>query len=824
MSKKIPGISAIIKDYQIQADPITTPGDIVIILCDLPDELTVADPNNAGKFVTVPIPPNTPIIVNQPTEFKGLLSGENLKNGIQNISGKEEQLAIVNILPLLKTEKPVAVCKIVRRNGERPNTNDNLQLYEALENAYEQLGNYPAGSVIPAEISFEDIVINPKTETLSRTSLYERVLNNVSVFGKDITPKNIFIKQFVENGKLSFDLIEGEKTYKLQTNIDVKADNEITKKYQLILDKYKEAKKKEEQVILDSELLPLLEKATASKFVNKAKLETLKETYNLDSVTKLKINTDNHEYEIEVDPCNIPFNKLQENQVVDLYDISEELILANLKLSNETYAFSNVSTPVTDGELKITPREHRYNNQSYLLETKQLRQVTLDRSFCIVEKYDKESDTRTATENKINLTDSSNKFTSSALLVISDCVKEEESAYVVINDEQFEVNHEHLSESCQVQTSDITINYKGLIEIKLCQGLQLPYSENNIEYEITIIPQGASFDKRLVQFCHKLTTDLNECKAYLGSKPPKTINPKDIETRVKQLTNFAKQKNYADADLDKGLYLTVTFGSHKSGGYGGITNFPETIINNISSKNLTLNNDLIFNIGDKVDLITTKKGNFIIQETTVESVSRNESTQTVTVKDTIDTAIERSKTTKRIQITNKKDRKGSYLASMYATFANDYDIDKAPMNAILPGESEILFSRPQIKALLDANITPICRETNNLKGRIIDTPTLAKDESDFTDQGTVGIVFWLIRQLREICAPKIGKRFGSAAKQIVFQDELEAPFKSILGDKILDYKLLIDFAQLEIGNELKIKFSIKEAKKLKTVTIEARMF
>ena len=59
---------------------------------------------------------------------------------------------------------------------------------------------------------------------------------------------------------------------------------------------------------------------------------------------------------------------------------------------------------------------------------------------------------------------------------------------------------------------------------------------------------------------------------------------------------------------------------------------------------------------------------------------------------------------------------------------------------------------------------------------------------------------------------------------MIFQTELEAPFKAQNGITIVDYKLTVDFSKLNSANELNVAFEIKEAKKLKVVKISAKLF
>ena len=179
---------------------------------------------------------------------------------------------------------------------------------------------------------------------------------------------------------------------------------------------------------------------------------------------------------------------------------------------------------------------------------------------------------------------------------------------------------------------------------------------------------------------------------------------------------------------------------------------------------------------------------------------------------------------KRIQISNAKDRSGSFLAALYAVTANNYGIDKDPFNYVLPGSSEILYSANQLKQITNAGITTVTRNTFDTRGYIFDTPTKAGETSDFQDQGSFGLVLYFIRQLRNIAGPKKGQRFGSAEKQMILKTELEAPFQAQKGITIVDYRLNVDFSKLNSANELSVSFEIREAKKLKVIKISAKLF
>ena len=78
MSRVIPGLQAEIIDFQIQSDPITNPGEIVVLLCDLPDQVTITDSENPDETITLAVPANVPLLINGTTDLKNLILGSEL--------------------------------------------------------------------------------------------------------------------------------------------------------------------------------------------------------------------------------------------------------------------------------------------------------------------------------------------------------------------------------------------------------------------------------------------------------------------------------------------------------------------------------------------------------------------------------------------------------------------------------------------------------------------------------------------------------------------------------------------------------------------------
>jgi hypothetical protein len=314
----------------------------------------------------------------------------------------------------------------------------------------------------------------------------------------------------------------------------------------------------------------------------------------------------------------------------------------------------------------------------------------------------------------------------------------------------------------------------------------------------------------------------------MGTVPPVTTDSADVQYSVNRIYNKLSGYAFNTGELDNGLYLSVTTGSQKISGIGGITNFPSAFVTQVNSNLnyvIVRYEGLDFVEGDNVDLKWISKGTYKIQENVVKSSKFLTSTELlITFEEPMAPGFILSNKTRTVALTNSKDRKGTLLACLYAATANNFGIDKAPFNVVLDGDSEIFYTRDQLTRLLDARVTPISRNAFDTNGVVIDTPTMALENSDFTDQGTVGLIMYFIRQLRKIAESRKGQRFGSGEAQIVFQTELEAPLAAQVGDSIVAYNLTIDWSNLNIDHSLDVQFSVREAKKLKWVTITARLF
>lgn len=166
----IPGIYATISDYNkmnLNTTPTLTQ-KAVVYFCDLPDFVYLPDEasSDVNAIKRVRLVPNKLIPVTNQKEFLGLLTGSNIVEGILTQQQKEE-LQCKEVINLMKILGPqielgeVALVKIVKRDGSRPNMNNIYEVQQALENAYEKLESFKASQIVivglPAELDFEKV-------------------------------------------------------------------------------------------------------------------------------------------------------------------------------------------------------------------------------------------------------------------------------------------------------------------------------------------------------------------------------------------------------------------------------------------------------------------------------------------------------------------------------------------------------------------------------------------------------------------------------------------------------------------------------------------
>ena len=165
----VPGFYAEIKDYQLSTleTAQSLKEDAIIFFGDLPDFVYVPDERSADVTAVkrVRIAPNTVLPVTNVDELIRTLTGENILDGILTQEQKDELLCrdMINVVKMseaLALEGKLALVKIVKRDGTRPDINNKFEVYQALENAYEKLGNVKCSQIVPIGIAGDDDFVN----------------------------------------------------------------------------------------------------------------------------------------------------------------------------------------------------------------------------------------------------------------------------------------------------------------------------------------------------------------------------------------------------------------------------------------------------------------------------------------------------------------------------------------------------------------------------------------------------------------------------------------------------------------------------------------
>ena len=172
----VPGLYAEIKDYQLISleTPQSLTENAIVLLGDLPDFVYVPDEtsSNVEAVKKVRIVPNTILPITNSEEAIRTISGENILDGILTQAQKEElickdMISAIKLAAESATVGELAIVKIVKRDGTRPNTNNKFEVFQALENTYEKLGNAKCSQIVPIGISGdEDFVTGEEKEPI----------------------------------------------------------------------------------------------------------------------------------------------------------------------------------------------------------------------------------------------------------------------------------------------------------------------------------------------------------------------------------------------------------------------------------------------------------------------------------------------------------------------------------------------------------------------------------------------------------------------------------------------------------------------------------
>lgn len=903
----IPGAAVYLKDYSIQAEAVTTPGDVVVLLADMPDTINTVDANDPMKLKTIPLTPNVPILVTGASDLSSVITGENVIGG----TATNKSLDIVNVLGMVSDQgtKPLAVCKIIKRDGTRPDMTNLFEVYEALEYAYESLGNYPAGAIVPIGISFEDsfdkTYYNRNFKVVKATSDEVNVVGNVYPMTNDM--QDVFV---VKDD--SFAAV-ANKTYAVTTQAVVGVDTSITIMVDgvsavLTIDGATVAGKiPAEEKLLNVRTVDKPELPEVADVANGGTLDAFKtyaykvSFYDTTDETKetqvsgmteyMTTDEDKKSIEISVPVCIDPtatnigrkiyrevdgnglftlLTKIADNTTatfidgVDVYvgksDVTMEPTTGTLTVTDTAYATTKEAVMrLSNGTEVVVPTGSILGfGTTAILKGNFIIDVQSSNYFNVKRKY-----TNKLHCNEIVVKDETGEYAPTKGQTFTVELKRTtgvgaKEGYVVVDGEQKDMLEPGSLAKEYIELDQVTftslVDYDVVLEdgviITVKAGAkfdnEVTISATNSTYEdifttkkantyvVNTVPVLAEPVMRSLEFCLELTKDLNECRAYFGTIPAENSTTKKIKDQVARLSTLPKARVgfeklvSATEKIDLGAYLVVTVGAQKVNGSGGIEGFQEEeIVSNTSIPTYVVETtkNIKFAVDDLVEIYATKGVDIVVQSgLKVVEVEQGLTTTKITLNAQIDYTKFKNLPQVFIQNINKKDNKGSYLAALYAVVANNYGIDKAPMNVTFPGTAEVLYTRQQATALNLYKYTVVNRESTGTTGYVVDTPTMARDESDFTDQSSIGLLLYFTNKLRAIAKTKQGKRFGSADAQLMFKKELEAPLEAEKGNAIVDFYLNTDFSLLNTKGICLVEFGIKEAKTLKFIKFVARLY
>lgn len=189
----VPGFLLTIED---NASPVVeTPSikDVYTIYCIMPELMKTIDSEGEEE---VYCEPNKPLIISDPNE------------AIQTLEQSDLVLTreIKNIIKLIPNGSTIALVRIVTRDGDNPDPNSMVEMYEALDFAFSQTENFPSKEIIVAGMSLD--------KTLSLNTTKSDILQSV--------------KDRIDLTKIQFNILNIDESDKLASSkkIDLKIDVE----------------------------------------------------------------------------------------------------------------------------------------------------------------------------------------------------------------------------------------------------------------------------------------------------------------------------------------------------------------------------------------------------------------------------------------------------------------------------------------------------------------------------------------------------------------------------------------------------------------------
>lgn len=379
------------------------------------------------------------------------------------------------------------------------------------------------------------------------------------------------------------------------------------------------------------------------------------------------------------------------------------------------------------------------------------------------------------------------------------------------------------TEDMYIETNGLKITFKPGIEFldtAVVNGIVINY-----------VPAGADIVYRVGDFCNDMTANLTECRSTFGVLPPKNESPKEINKQYNRLISLAKANRGfvktidAENKRDLGIFIDVVVGAVKVNNIGGITNFSEAEIKTINGISIKVEKNQLFSKGDMANIYAYYRQEIFNEEVEIAGVDNNSSedyTILTLTKSISNTKLLNSNSLK-IEVINDKDNKGTYLAALYANVVGNFGIESSYIKAVMPGSAEIAYTREQIIKLVSLGYTVINKSSTSTTAEIIDTPTMARNDSDFTDQSTRDLMFYILEQLRNIAKGYKGERFAEASKKSLFESSLKTVFEKQYGKTITAFEMSVDYDYLATTRQIFIDFGVTEAKTGKEINIQGKL-
>ncbi|MGL5724190.1 hypothetical protein [Cetobacterium sp.] len=176
--KTLSGFLLTIEDNSPIAETLPVQTDIYMIYAVLPDTMKYED--EEGNIYDKYIEPNTPLIVANAERNEAIKTLE--------LSDIELTREVRNMISIIPNDVNISLCRIVMRSGDSPDPNNLIEMYEALDFAFEETENLPIKEIYCAGISLDKAVgIKPNTLTKRVLEKSNVEIENTEEFVTDVT-------------------------------------------------------------------------------------------------------------------------------------------------------------------------------------------------------------------------------------------------------------------------------------------------------------------------------------------------------------------------------------------------------------------------------------------------------------------------------------------------------------------------------------------------------------------------------------------------------------------------------------------------------------